>query len=83
MDSPNLSPVYDAFLDYLVQKATPREILAFQLPESARERAEELLDRNNAGTLTPEERAELEQMLQTDRLISVLKARALDALSRA
>jgi hypothetical protein len=79
--SANLSPVYDDLLDFLVEKATPREILAFKASEAAQERANDLLERNNAGTLTPEEAAELEQMLQVDRLVSVLKARALEALS--
>jgi hypothetical protein len=82
VDSSYHSPLYDAFLDYLVQKATPHEILAFQLPESAQERADELLERNNKGTLTPEEEVELQQMLQADHLISVLKARALEAINR-
>lgn len=77
----HLSPVYDDLLDFLVEKATPEEILAFAPSEAAQERAEELLEKNNAGTLTPDEYAELQQMLQVDRLVSVLKARAIEALS--
>ena len=76
------SPMYDDLLDFLVEKATPAEILAFAPSEAAQERAEELLEKNNAGTLTVEEYAELQQMLQVDRLVSVLKARALDALPK-
>jgi hypothetical protein len=65
----DFTPVYDDFLDYLVEKATPTEILAFQPSPQALERAEILLDRNNDGELTAEERAELDQMLQMDRLV--------------
>lgn len=82
MTSTHLSPVYDDFAAYLVEKASPADILAYEIPESAQERARELLERSNAGELTPGEAAEVEQMLQIDRLISVLKARALEALNR-
>ena len=83
MVAPNLSPVYDDLLNYLIEKATPGEILAFKPSKVAQERANELLEANSAGTLTPEEEAELEQMLQIDRLVSVLKARALEALDKS
>ena len=78
----HLSPVYNAFVDFVVQKATPNEVLAFKLPASTKRRAIELLERSNAGTLTPEEALELEQMQQIDRLVSVLKARALETAGR-
>ena len=77
------APIYDNFLDYLIEKATPAEILAFRPSAEAQERAQTLLDRSSEGTLTPEERAELDQMLQMDRLVSVLKARALAALQKS
>lgn len=77
----NFSPVYDEFLNYLVEKATPNEILAFQVSDQAQERAIDLVERNNAGTLTSEEVVELEQMRQFDRLVSLLKSKALAALN--
>lgn len=78
-----LSPVYDDLLDYLIEKASPQEILAFKASAMAEQRAEELLEKNSAGTLTLDETAELQQMLQVDRLMSVLKARALEAISNS
>jgi hypothetical protein len=83
MALPKLSPTYDELLNFILWKATPEEVLAFGPSDAAQERAEELLEKNNAGTLTPEESAELQQMLQVDRLVSVLKARALEALSKS
>jgi hypothetical protein len=77
-----LSATYLDFLDYLIDKATPEEILAYQASEKEEQRASELLQKNNAGTLTQAEAEELEQMLEVDRLVSVLKARALEALHR-
>ncbi len=79
MAVPGLTPAYDYFLSFVVEKATPDEILAFELPSSTRQRALELLDKQDAGTLTPEEATELEQMQQVDRLMLALKARAIAA----
>jgi hypothetical protein len=76
-----LSPIYDDFLDYLIDKASPQEILAYEASEDAQERAVLLLEKSSAGKLSLEETLELEQMRQVDRLVSVLKARALEALS--
>jgi hypothetical protein len=75
------SPNYEDLLAYLSDKVTPEAILAFTVSEAAQERADELLERNNEGTLTAEEAAELDQMLQADRLVSVLKARAISRLA--
>ncbi|MEO8608157.1 MAG: hypothetical protein ABI690_09765 [Chloroflexota bacterium] len=75
--------IYDELLDFLLERATPEEILAFKASEKAEERAEYLLDGNNAGTLSPEERIELQQMTYFDRKISVLKAQAAVALKRS
>lgn len=76
---PNLLPVYDKFLEYLVEKATPGEILAFQVSEDERDYAQRLIERNNEGTITAEEAQYLAQIVEFDLLISVLKAKALKA----
>jgi hypothetical protein len=65
-----------------VEKATPQEILAFEIPDAERQRAIGLLEKQDEGTLTPEEMMELEQMQRTDRFISSLKAKALVAFSK-
>jgi hypothetical protein len=83
MVAARLSPVYDDLLEYLVKKASPQEILAFQPSESAKARALELLEKSSAGELSAEERAELAQMRQIDSFVSVLKARALEAIHGA
>ncbi len=78
----HLPAVYDIFYDYLVEKATPREILAFKVPEDAEERLTELLERQNAGNLSADEAVELEYMRRFDGMVSVLKAKAIEALNR-
>ena len=73
---------YDELVEYLAERAKPQEIVDFKVSSAAQERAEELLERNSAGVLTPEEQLELEQMRYFDRLVSLLKARALEDLSQ-
>ena len=74
-----LSPAYDHFLDFVIEKATPQEVLAFELTEADKQRAIELLDKQDDDALTPEEAAELEQMRHFERMLLALKARALRA----
>lgn len=73
-------PAHDSMLDFLVEKATPKETLAFQISDAERERTLELLDQQNEGTLTPVEGAELEAIRQIDLFYMALRARALRAL---
>ena len=80
MSTIDIVSVYDEFLEYLAQQATPEQILAFKASEAAQQRADELTERNKTGNLTAEERTELEQMLRFNRLVSMLKARAFKAL---
>lgn len=75
-----IHPAHDSMLDFLVEKATPEEILAFQLTDAERERTLELLDKQNEGTLTPEEEVELEAIRQMDLFYMALRAKALRAL---
>lgn len=82
MASISLSPTYDRLTDYLVEKATPEEILAFKISEAEEQHAIELLDKQDSGTLTPTEDAELAQMREVDALVGLLKAKALAALNR-
>jgi hypothetical protein len=77
MSTTHVAAAFDYFVSYIVEKATPQEILAFELPESERQRALALLEKQDDDTLTPEEAIELEQMQRIDRLISVLKAKAM------
>lgn len=72
----NIPVIYDELIDYLVQKATPAEILAFKPSIEAENRAGDLLERSNQGSLTDAERFELEQMVYFEKRIALLKAQA-------
>ena len=72
-------PLYNTFLDFLVEKATPEEILAFQASEADQEQVQNLLTKNSAGTLTQTEYYQLEQMRQFEHMMEHLKLKALEA----
>jgi hypothetical protein len=59
-------PVYDRLLDFLIEKATPQEILAFSATDEEQLRADDLAERLNAWTLTPDEKVELDQLRDFD-----------------
>jgi hypothetical protein len=83
MATAKLVPSYERFLDRVVETMTPEEILAFRVSDAEQRRAEELLDKNNEGELTDEENAELEQMLQFEELMMLLKIRAESMLQKS
>jgi hypothetical protein len=80
MATPRFLPLYDEFLDDLVEKASPEAILAFNASPEAQAYAQELLERLSAGTISVDEEQVLQQMLQFEHLMSLLKAKALHAL---
>lgn len=75
----SLPTAYDYLLDYLVEKASPEEILAFELPQLLQEQARSLRAKK-PDELSPEENRELSQLLETEALITALRGRALEAL---
>lgn len=68
---------YQQLIDYLAEKATPEQLLAFQLSDDEQERAYDLLEKNAQNLLSSDEKEALEQMVYFDRIVSRLKARAM------
>lgn len=67
--------------------AAPRELVeavaAFHLPATADRRLRVLMDRNNDGALTGEERDELQALADLSEELSLVRADALHLLGRA
>lgn len=76
-------PTNDSLIDFLVTKASPEEILTYKATDTEQERADELAEKNKAGTLTRDEQEELRQMLELDAFVAALKARALEILAES
>jgi hypothetical protein len=75
----NLAPaetLFDEVTDFLGSRPTPEEIINFTPSDELNTRLHDLLDKNQAENITPEERAELDRFLQIDHLFTLLKAKA-------
>jgi hypothetical protein len=72
----SMSTVYDDLVESILDWASPEQILAFKVSPARQARVEALIEKLKAEALTADERQELEQIRQFDRLVGVLKARA-------
>jgi hypothetical protein len=70
-----LGPIEEV-IAFLSQGPSRKEIAAFRLSEEAQQHIRALLRKNSAGTLTPEEDHELDQMVLLDEIVSLIRARA-------
>jgi hypothetical protein len=61
--------------EFLARGPSGEEIAAYRISEQARERVRALLEKNEDGTLTPEETAELDEVTVLDQLFTLIRAR--------
>lgn len=66
----------DVVTDFLASAPTLEDIAAYRLPDDLQARAHLLLDKNREGGLSAEERAEMEEFLQIEHLMTLVKAKA-------
>ena len=64
------------FADFIARGATRADLVAFEPSEAVKERVAELIRREKASSLTPEERAELDASMWLEHLVRLVKARA-------
>lgn len=76
MDLTPEKTVSDIVTDFLSEAPRLEEIAAYRLPEEFQTRAHHLLEKNRTGTLSAEERAEMEEFRQIDHLLTLIKAKA-------
>ena len=67
--------VEQEIVDFIVSGTTPEAIIGFRPSEEASWRLEDLIDREKDGSLSPEERAELDHCLHLEHLPRMAKAR--------
>lgn len=72
----------DEIIEFLEQKPTLNEIVAFRPSESLEERLEDLLNKNRLGTLNDGERHELDTFMRTNHFMSMLQMRIEQRLAR-
>ena len=61
--------------EFLARGPSAQEIANFRISESAQERVRALMDKNEDGTLTADETAELDEIAVLDRLFTLIRAR--------
>jgi hypothetical protein len=71
-----ITPVYLEVVDFIAAGPTPERIAAYHPSEAARERVWELIERKKTGELLPQEEFELENYLQLEHFMRLIKARA-------
>lgn len=72
--------ISEDFVEFLVSKLSPEDILTFKISAEVQQRADELTELNKSGEITLDERAELARMMDWNSTISLLKARAMRIL---
>lgn len=68
--------ISDAVTDFLSSAPTLQELADYRLPDEFQQRAQELLDKNRAGSLSDSEQAEMVEFRQIDHIVTLVKAKA-------
>jgi hypothetical protein len=71
-----MTRVYEEIIDFIAAGTSPDEVAEFRPSNAAREHVAELLAREKAETLSPDDAAELNHYLQLEHLMRMAKARA-------
>ena len=78
-----MTPAYEEAIEFLARGMTQQELLDFQPSPSASDRLELLIRKEKSDGLLPNEREELEQAMEVERVLSLAKARARATLGRS
>lgn len=68
--------IKDVVTDFLASGPSVDDLIAYRLPEALQERAQYLLDQKRAEGLTATEQQEMDEFLQIDHLMALVKAKA-------
>lgn len=76
MDVVPRSTIADIVTDFLSAAPALEDIANYRLPDDLQQRAHRLLDKNREGTLSEDERLEMEEFREIDHLLTLIKAKA-------
>ena len=80
--SPLPSEIYRYVLEFLISQPSKDDLVNFGPTEAMQERVSSLLEKNRIGKLGAVESKELDEYVQINHLITMLKANALPYLTR-
>ena len=75
------SPAYFEIIDFIAG-TTPEAVVQFRPSPEAEKRVSELIERERAAGLAPDEQAELNHYMELEHILRMAKARARQILSR-
>lgn len=75
MALPPATTLFDEITDFLAGAPSMEAILAYQPSAELTQRLHHLLDKNTEAVITSDERAELDEFLRLNDLLSMLKAK--------
>jgi hypothetical protein len=70
------APAYDEVYEFLLSAPTPQQVIEFRPSRQLQERIRELLEANDEGLLASDQRAELDEFLQVEHFVRMLKIKA-------
>ena len=62
------SPVYVGIIDFIAAGTTPEAVADFRPSPEAQQRLADLIEREKAGSLSPEEKAELDHFMELEHI---------------
>jgi hypothetical protein len=74
-------PAYFEIIDFIASGTTPESVISFHPSRDVEERVSELIEREKDGTISPDEKDELDQVMELEHIIRMAKIRAREILS--
>jgi len=71
-----VTKAYEEVIDFIAAGSSPRAVIDFRPSEAAKMRVVELVDREKGGSLSVDEKVELEDYLRLEHMMRLAKARA-------
>jgi hypothetical protein len=76
------SPIYFEIIDFIAAGTTPQSVADFRPSPESQQRMSDLIDREKTGTLSPEEKAEVDHFMELEHILRMAKARVRQIVSR-
>jgi hypothetical protein len=77
-----VSPAYFEIIEFIAAGTTPDAVVHFRPSSEAQQRVAELIEREREGSLSTEEKAELDHFVELEHILRMAKATARQILCR-
>ena len=77
-----VSPAYFEIIEFIASGTTPDAVVHFRPSSEAQQRVAELIERERDGSLSTEEKAELDHFVELEHILRMAKAKARQLLCR-